>query len=78
MSIRLLRAQQQLLLTVDLTFNLETIETDNGRVFKIALPISNEKPVRGKRAKLPIIDDRFMDEEEFEKIIDEFIKIPLN
>ena len=56
-----------------------SIETDYGKSFIISLPIDNEKqPIRGKRAKLPIIDDRFNidDKEEFERIIDELIKIP--
>ena len=62
----------------DLTFNPIIIETEYGKSFKIALPVDNEKPRRGKRAKLPLLDDRFldMDKEEFERILEEFIKLP--
>lgn len=71
---------QQLLLTVDLIFNHITIETECGKKLKIALPTEN-KPTRGKRIETSPIDDWCpidMNKEEFERIIDEFIKIPLN
>ena len=80
MSIKLLRVLQQLLLTVDLTFNHTPIETEDGKSIKIALPVENNS-TRGKRVEISPIDDWCpidMNKEEFERIIDEFIKIPLN
>ena len=75
MSTRLLRLLQQLLLIVDLIFNHITIETEYGKCIKIALPVDND--YRGKRIKINPIDDYCpIDKEEFEKIIDELIKIP--
>jgi hypothetical protein len=47
---------------VDLIFNHITIETEYGKCIKIALPVDN--------------DYCLIDKEEFEKIIDELIKIP--
>lgn len=80
MNIKLLRALQQLLLTVDLIFNFITIETEYGKSIKVALPVE-DKPTRGKRVEISPIDDWCpidMNKKEFERIIDEFIKIPLN
>ena len=57
-----------------------SIETEYGKSRFNTLPIEN-KPTRGKRIKISPTDDWCpidMDKEEFERIIDEFIKIPLN
>ena len=61
----------------DLIFNLETIETEYGKSFKIALPIKDTGSYQGKRIEISPIDDWCpIDKEEFEKIIDRLIEIP--